>query len=155
MRKDEIGAIFCICFGLFYLIASLKYDTGSITNPQPGFFPRIIGLLIVICSFSVLFSSLRNKKQKDKLNVIWEGLNLKNILSTMIIIVSITLYLLILNYVGFLFSSPVLIFLLAWVMGGKNWIINIVLGIVSSGLIYWLFWIVMRIYIPQGSLWGK
>lgn len=155
MRKDDISAILNIGFGLFYLIYSLKYNAGSIDNPQLGFFPRIIGIVMVFFSLMFLLFCIRKRGQKDKLHVIWEGLNVKNILSATIVIGSLSLYLIILNYVGFLLASSVLVFFLAWAMGGNSWIVNIILGRVSSGLIYWIFWTIMRVPIPLGSLWGK
>lgn len=155
MRKDDISAIVNICVALFYLIYSLKYNAGSIDNPQIGFFPRIIGIVMVFCGLVFLLSCLRRREQKDKLHVILEGLNGKNIISAVIVIGSLSIYLMILNSVGFLFASPVLVFLLAWVMGGNSWIGNIILSIVSSVLAYWIFWTIMRVPIPLGSLWGK
>lgn len=73
MTKNDISAIFNLSVGLLYLIFSMKYNPGDITNPQPGFFPRIIGMIVVSCSLLLLLSSLRRREQKDKLNVIWEG----------------------------------------------------------------------------------
>lgn len=155
MRKDDISAITNISVGLFYLIYSLKYNAGSIGNPQLGFFPRIIGIIMLFCSLIFLLFCLHKRRQKDKLHVIWEGLNAKNIISAAMVIVSLSLYLIILKYVGFLLASSVLVFFLAWVMGGNSWIGNIILAIVSSGLSYWIFWTIMRVPIPLGSLWIK
>lgn len=155
MTKDEVSAIFIISIGGFYLIYSLDYNTGSLANPQHGFFPRIIGIALVASNLVLLLSSLFKRKQKDKLSTIWEGIDPKNIVSALMVIGSLSLYLLVINYVGFLVASPALVFFLAWVMGGKKWIYNIILGVVTGGLLYWIFWIMMRVPIPLGSLWGK
>lgn len=154
MIKDVISSIFLLCLGLFYLILSLKYHAGDLANPQPGFLPRIVGLVIVSFSLMLLISSLRDQKKKEKLNSLWQGLDRKNCLSAMMAIGSIIVYLLIVNYVGFPLASAALVWFLGWMMGGTNQILIIILGIVSSGLTYWLFWIIMRVPIPLGSLWG-
>lgn len=153
--KDVIGAIFCCCIGLFYLISSLKYSSGTIDNPGPAFLPIILGYLMLFLSGLLLLLSLRKRKNGSRLAEIWEGLNVRNIFSAAMVVAGVTVYLLSINYVGFLFASPVLVFFLAWVMGGNRWVVNIILGIVSAGFAYWLFWIVMRVPIPLGSLWGK
>jgi len=155
MMKDLISALFYSCFGLFYLISSFKYDVGTAMTPGPGLFPRIIGFIMLLCGFLLIFSSLYNRKEKEKLSATWDGLSGKNLVSAMLVIGSVTFYLLVINYVGFLIASSILVLFLAWVMGGRNWLFNVTLGIVSSGLTYWLFWVIMRVPIPQGSLWGK
>jgi putative tricarboxylic transport membrane protein len=155
MKRDEVGAIFFICLGLFYVIISMKYDMGTFHNPQPGFLPRAMGVIMVFLSTLVLVKSLRRRKQETGLSEVWEGFGFKNILFAIAIIVCVVIYLLALNTLGFLFLSPFLVFVIAWMMGGKSWIINAVLGIVTSGLIYWTFWIIMRVPIPLGSFWQK
>ncbi len=155
MKKEECGAIFFLCFGLFYLFASMIYDMGSLHNPQPGFFPRIMGCVMIFLSLAILTSALRKRKQAEKLSTIWEGFSRRNILSAIVIVSSVTLYLLGLNTFGFLFLSPFLMFVLAYAMGGTSWIVNIILAVGTSGLIYWVFWILMRAPIPLGSLWGR
>ncbi len=155
MKRDEAGAIFFICLGLFYTLISMKHDMGTIDNPQPGFFPRVMGILMVLLSTLVLVGSFRRRKQDKGLSVVWKEFDIKNIFFAVAIILCVVLYLLAMNTLGFLFLSPFLVFVIAWMMGGKSWVINAVMGIVTSGLIYWTFWIIMRVPIPLGSFWGK
>ena len=54
--------------------------------------------------------------------------------------------------VGFLLSSPPLVFALACIMGGENFVVNAFISIIASALIYWIFWIIMRIPIPIGTI---
>lgn len=153
--KDVAGAIFFVCTGVFYLISSLKYDAGTLKNPGPAFLPRIIGYIMMFFSLLLLILSLYKRKKSDKLVKIWEGLNKRNIFSGVMVVGGVTVYLFSINYVGFIVASSVLVFFLAWVMGGNRWGINILLGIISAGFSYWLFWIIMRVPIPLGSLWGR
>jgi putative tricarboxylic transport membrane protein len=155
MGRDVFSAIIYTGFGLFYLASSLKYSAGTLANPGPGLFPKIIAIVMFLCGLALLKSSLRGGEKKERLSSVWEGLSTRNITSFMMVIGSVALYLVILNSVGFLLSSALLVLSLAWAMGGGNLFYSIVLGIVSSGLTYWLFWVIMRVPIPQGSLWGR
>lgn len=155
MKRDAVGAIFFICVGLFFVIVSMQYDMGTIHNPQLGFFPRVMGIIMVFLSSLVLAGSLRKRKQERGLSAVWEGFGIKNTFSAIAIIVCVVVYLLALETLGFLFLSPILVFVVARIMGGKSWVINAVMGIVSGGLIYWTFWVIMRVPIPLGSLWGR
>ncbi len=155
MVKDIISSIFLLCVGMIYLILSTSYYAGSLANPQSGFLPRIVGLIIVCFSSILLISSLRDRKKRDKINSLWKGLDKKTSLSALMALGSIIVYLLIIDYVGFPIASAALVWFLGWMMGGSRQILNIILGVVSSGLTYWLFWILMRVPIPLGSLWGR
>lgn len=155
MVKDIISSIFLLCVGMIYLILSASYYAGSLANPQSGFLPRIVGLIIVCFSSILLISSLRDRKKRDKINSLWNGLDKKTSLSALMAFGSIIVYLLIIDYVGFPIASAALVWFLGWMMGGSRQILNIILGVVSSGLTYWLFWILMRVPIPLGSLWGR
>jgi hypothetical protein len=155
MKKIYIETLFLIGLGVFYLILSLDFSMGSIAYPEPGFFPRVIAILTIICSALHLLLSIRARNQNVNINVIWEGVSLENIPSTASILAIVILYLLILNFVGFLAASLPFMLFLARLMGGKNWISNAVLAIVSSIGTYWLFWIMMRVPIPLGVVWGN
>jgi putative tricarboxylic transport membrane protein len=151
MKKDECGTIFFLALGLFYLILSFDYNAGTMANPQEGFFPILTGVLMVFFSAWALFSSLKNRSKSESLSAVWSKLDLRNLFSVLMVLGCVSLYLVILNYVGFLLSSPPLLFTLTWIMGGKNLIVNAVISIVTSALIYWAFWIIMRIPIPIGT----
>jgi len=154
MVKDSISSIFLLCVGVIYLVLSTSYQAGSMANPQSGFLPRIIGLIIVCFSLFLLISSLRRPDKKEKLNSLWKGLDKKTSISALMALGSIIVYLLIIEKVGFSIASAALVWFLGWMMGGSKQVLNIILGIVSSALAYWLFWVLMRVPIPLGSLWG-
>ena len=151
--KDVVSAGFFLGSGLIYLFYSWEYEAGAADNPGAGLFPRIIGFILVLSSLLLLLRSLRNRTGKDKMGTLWQELSAGKILSAVSVVGSVVLYLIVLNTVGFLLASPFLVFSLARIMGGSNWWANLILGVVSSGVIYWLFWIIMRVPIPTG-FWG-
>jgi hypothetical protein len=152
--KDIASSIFCLILGLFYLIYSLEYPAGNVANMQPGFFPRLIGMVVIGLSGGAFLSSLK-QWGRTKPTALWEGLQWKNLVSAAMAIAGIVLYLVFLNAIGFLAASFLLVFSLARIMGGRSWILNALSGAVTSGLMYWAFWIVMRVPLPLGTLWER
>ena len=152
MKKDECGAIFFLALGLFYLIVSCQYNVGTLGEPREGFFPIVMGGFMVLLSAWVLLSSLKKRAEKENLREIWEKLDLRKVLSAALVLGCVSVYLVILEPVGFLLSSPPLLFALAWIMGGKNLVVNGIIGVVTSVVIYWTFWILMRVPIPLGMI---
>jgi putative tricarboxylic transport membrane protein len=153
--KDVISAGFLIGIGLFYFIYSWEYEGGALDNPGPGFFPRIIGLIFIFSNSLQLLLSFRKRTEKNRLSTLLQDLQVRRILLAGMMVGVVITYLIVLNTVGFLMASPFFVFSLAWVMGGRNWMANLVLGAVSSGIIYWLFWTIMRVPIPAGFLGGR
>ena len=152
--RDVVSAIFLTALGLFYLMSSLQYQAGDVGNPGSGFFPRMIGFVTLCCSVLYLVISLR-KRKAEEISVLWEGIDIRRVLLAGIVLGCVVVYLLILDFVGFLVASSILIFFLARVMGGNKWVHNAILGIVSSGSMYWFFWMIMKVPIPLGSLWRR
>ena len=151
--KNFIGAIVLLCLGLFYLFASLPYERGSMRNPGPGLFPIFIAIALIGCGGLLMVTSIIGEKKGEKLNEIWKGLAPRNISSAAMMVGGIILYLFIIDALGFLLSSAMLMIFLAWLMGGRRRIINMAVGLVSVGILYWLFWVIMRVPLPQGTLW--
>jgi len=69
MRRRErealtqiIGFLVLIVVGVGYLGLNTRYALGSLTDPGPGIFPLVAGLLVVVLSSWNLFQSLRSPK---------------------------------------------------------------------------------------------
>jgi putative tricarboxylic transport membrane protein len=155
MKKDECGAIFFLALGLFYLVISLSYNVGTMGNPREGFFPIMTGGSMVLFASWALLSSLKKRSEKESVSGVWNKFDLKKILSAVMVLGCVSVYLVILDTVGFLLSSPPLLFALAWIMGGKNLVANGIMGILTSVAIYWIFWVIMRVPIPLGIIFPK
>ncbi len=151
--KDVVSAGFLLGIGFIYLFYSWQYEAGTADNPGAGLFPRIIGLILTLSSLLLLLRSLRHRTEKNKMGTLWQELSAGKLVSAISVVGSVVLYLIVLNTAGFLLASPFLVFFLARIMGGSHWMANLILGVVSSGVIYWLFWIIMRVPIPPG-FWG-
>ena len=52
--QDLISGIFWLIVGLLCSIWGISYPIGHIINPGPGFFPLVVGILLVFFSFILL-----------------------------------------------------------------------------------------------------
>jgi len=159
--RDAISAVFFTLLGLFYYTSSWQYDlninVGGIEKPGPGLLPRGLAIAIVLCSLVILIASLlrsRNTKEK-RFKAVCEdmGLQKQNLIPSILVILGIVVYLLLINFTGYLLTSIALIMFMSWVMGERKWWANGLLGLGSGLFTYWLFWIVMRVPLPMGTLW--
>ncbi len=161
--KDMVSSLICTVVGLFYLGYSLQYDyyyyVSGTVKPGPGQFPRIIALLIIAFSLFIFFSSWVRKKKEhgETVGEAWGKLevtkrNLNCAVSTLLLI---GLYIIVIDWLGFLTCSIALLILLSRLMGEKRWGANIVLGVASGLVAYVIFWVVMRIPLPMGHLFAR
>lgn len=155
ITKDLASALVLALLGFAYLIWSFDYDVGTANTPGAGLFPRLLGIAMALCGLLLVAFSLSTRGRKEEAGFPSDAHSRSNLFSALLVIVNIVSYLLIIQYVGFLVASSLLVFFLAWLMGGRSWIANIVLSVASTGLAYWLFWVMMRVPIPSGSLWVK
>ncbi|NOL50096.1 tripartite tricarboxylate transporter TctB family protein [Pelistega europaea] len=97
------GLMFMALGAGFALIAQAKYSMGTAARMGPGYFPFILGVLLVILGAIVALSALRGEHnhEHDVRHFDWDIL--------ILVIGSISLFALMLNYVGIYLSIVILI----------------------------------------------
>lgn len=154
MTSNLFASSVTTVIGLVYLITALKYNPGSLSNPGPGLFPRILGSTFLLCSLILLFASWRNRDDiANSLSKLFTAAEKRNMPKLVASIISVAAYILLVDYAGFLITSSVFVAVFGYLMGGRNWLRNIILGIGTGLSFYWLFWVVMRVPLPLGK-WG-
>lgn len=52
--KDILAGSVFICFGLFFAVVSLTYEVGSPLNMGPGYFPLVLGGVLVVLGIVII-----------------------------------------------------------------------------------------------------
>ena len=61
-------------------------------------------------------------------------------------------YVFVIEIIGMLLSTFIAVALIALALGNKNWLTILLLSLITSGLIWSFFSILLRVYFPEGSL---
>ena len=64
--RDIISSSLCIVVAILFCIGGLEYGLGSFSNPAPGLYPFILGLIFIALSMALLFPSLKKKQDTIK-----------------------------------------------------------------------------------------
>lgn len=120
---------------LFLMVFSYKLGLGRLSSPGSGLMPFLIGAFLFLLSLYDLISNLFGKGPKDI--VLEEGKQV-NFQKLVIVIVSLTLYGLLLEKLGFLVITFLLLFFLFWGLGTKR-ISAIVASVLSILVTYFVF----------------
>lgn len=134
-----------VLFGIFILINSLNMPNMPL-GLGPGDFPEIVSVGLIICGIILAVQSLRSLEKPKK---IYAKESLKDIL---VIIFLSLLYVYLVSYIGFLYLTPFLMFVTMYLFGYRKIPYAIAISIVFTLLVYYIFYGIFKVPLPQFSL---
>ena len=150
-RETKIASgliVFCL-FNYFYLIPSQVINQGSVPT-----YPFIVNTLILLSSVGYFFQSIfqntiketDNQKNKDAQK------KQKNAQRAIVIIILIGIWVLALDYIGFLLSTIIFLAGSIIVCGSRNYIKVAIISILFPLFMYFLFRGELKTTLPEGVL---
>ena len=149
MKRFEIIAAAALAgFAGYILFESTRLRIGSFRVPQTGFFPRVLGFLLVLLTLIELLRALRQPESANaSAKIASEGwFRIGAILATMIG------FALVLERLGFLLATFILMVLLLRAIEAPRWSKVIIVALVTSLLSYGLFAWLLGVPLPAGVL---
>lgn len=133
--KDKImglsGGIFVFFIAAVFFISSLDLPYSSELGPGPGFWPLWLSGLLLILSLCYIYSVWKGKDSAE------EAPDRKAQKEMVIILGSMSLYVVLLPILGFNLSSMLFLFVL--LRKGYNWYVSLGISAVASVLLFLLF----------------
>jgi putative tricarboxylic transport membrane protein len=164
MKQDKvIGIILTIFAAIMYhqttlLPPALFGDIGA------AFVPKIWFTILGICGVSLIVTGfVRDKKNKasgtDETDVDPLSVRIREFFIHYRFVISgfiiFFLYILLMNYIGYLYSTLLFMPILMWILGPKTAKAAVITALTSvgvTGIIYWGFVKVLKVFLPSGSL---
>ena len=72
--KDSLAGLAFVAFGLFFAIAALTYDVGSTLRMGPGYFPLVLGGLLVVLGGVIIVKGFVDGEGGEVGDVPWRAL---------------------------------------------------------------------------------
>lgn len=133
--------VFLLAFGIFWQGRGLSI--GSLHAPGAGFFPALIAAVLVVLSLCLV---IRGGKREDE----EDAVSATSIIRMLMVFVALVGYFLLLEYLGFVIVSFLLmLFLFLWV-GRQKWYIAFLSAVLCIALAYVLFEILLKSNLPRG-----
>lgn len=152
--KDLASGLFLLAFGGLLASQSVPLSLWTRGGPEAGFFPFIIALLIIAFSLVVIGYSLGfSEAQKDEKKLEAEGEDPTGLLRVLAYAILMLAYGLLVETLGFLITSAVLLLLILKLLERQNWKRTIVVGLSSILIGYFLFKHLLGVPLPAG--WQK
>ena len=146
-NNDQRSSLFWLVIGLAIAFYSRKYNLGTLSSPGPGFLPFLSGAAMALLALVVFFQQIPGKK--DTLKSLWAN---KKWLAVPIVMASLILYAVSLNFLGFIVDTFILTAFLLRVMEPLSW------GKVAAGATgatlgsYAVFHLWLEAQLPAGFL---
>jgi putative tricarboxylic transport membrane protein len=146
-RYDLISSSICFIFGLSIVLYAPEFDLGSLMAPGSGFMPFLSGLLISGFSAIMFLSALFDRSSAGE--KVWTGVKFQKLI---IIILGLLLFAALIETLGFIVCSFLLMLMATHYAGSQTWLITILVSILSSVGSYVLFAVWLSVPLPKGIL---
>ncbi len=148
-KAEIIWALIFIAFGavFYYLTLDLRPSAG----PDVGgaFYPRLLVYGTFILSLKLLYNALKKDKEESEELFDFEDGGFRDVI--LVIILSF-IYLYLLKIIGFLLLTPVYLFLLLTIIEAKNFAYRIVISILTTAVVMYVFQNFLNVPFPAGIL---
>lgn len=145
MRKsgDIVVGLFFLAIGIVFMIGAIKLQVGVPTEPRPGFFPFIDGIILIVLSALFLFQAWGGRAGESHAFGKMGG--------PALVVLTLILYVATLETLGYVITTTILSAIVLKVMETKPRIlvlVSLILAVVS----YLLFDRLLGVTLPSGLL---
>jgi putative tricarboxylic transport membrane protein len=148
MRKYDLTIrFFWLALGLFVVIYSYTLGLGKLIDPGPGLLPFLLGMIFLILS-SVRFVTVIRLREAEETGEEKKKVEYWRII---LIVVALLIWAFVLESLGFLIATFILMTLLYHAAGFKKWYVSIFWGLITVLVTYFVF-TYLGVRFPPGIL---
>jgi putative tricarboxylic transport membrane protein len=148
-RADRISGIFWLVFSLFVSYQSYLLGLGTLHQPGPGFLFFWTAIVVAVLSLMTVLRSFRKAAEEVKGKAIFGKGNLKK---TVLVLISILVYGLLMERLGFLIVTLLFFVFLLGVVERKRWSLTLLVSLIVTGSAYLVFEVWLQSQLPKGIL---
>jgi len=148
-KYNIITSIFLILVGAYVIQYSKRFDEFVNGAPGPGFWPRMLGGLLIVVSCLLILTTVFTKKEMAAHLLDFKSRGFKQVVKLFAVLI---LFGFGLNFIGFLPSSLIFVALVMYVMGVKNPVKIGITGVAITLSIYVIFAVALGLILPKGVL---
>ena len=144
-RSKIIVSCGWILLALYVGIESFKLGLGTFHSPEPGFMPFLVGTIIGLLGFIILFSEWKHSKAEIEWKAVqWGKIGM--------ILMGIMIYAALLQTLGYLLTTFLIMGLFFKIFGLQRWTLMILYSFLATLAIYLIFDVWLQCQFPKGFL---
>lgn len=143
--RDISTGIVLIGIALFGYLTANQFS-GSDAPYGPDFFPKLVLILLGVCSLVLFVKGIMDMKTKQRVSRLQldKGLIVSIVLYVILLIVYINLFFV----TGFIISTIIFLLIGQYLFGVRKWLRLIVIAIIVPFILYYLFTVLFNIPLP-------
>ncbi|MFM9847828.1 MAG: tripartite tricarboxylate transporter TctB family protein [Hyphomicrobiaceae bacterium] len=144
MRVEKALNLLWIVLGLAIASLSSRYTLIDTAGPGGGFLPLATGLIIAVCGLFLMFSSVDAESENWPAVSVW--------LRMAAIVAGLAAIAIVMPYLGFILTVVPVMILLMQAVERQSWMTVLLVSIVSTFAVYFLFTRLLGTALPRGLL---
>ena len=143
---DQVVTLGLTILGLAIAIGGVRLKVGSISVPEPGFFPFLAGAVVATLALCRLVALGLQKKpstvSNESAGAVWKAVALA---------AALAVYTLILDQLGFILATSLLAVAVMRIARPQSWVSTIAISVTLSVACYYLFNVLLKVSLPPGA----
>ncbi len=145
-----MSGAFWLIFSILVAGESYRLGLGNFRGPGSGFLPFVASLVLGVLSLCLMVQAINRKGEEREVHEAWSQRgNWEKIVYTL---AALLLYLFLLEKLGFLFCTFLLVVFLLRIIETQRWPVVIVTAFLATLFCYILFQVWLKIQLPSGIL---
>ena len=151
-KKDFASGLALLVLGFFLAFQSIRLPLWGASGPEAGFYPLTIAVIIVSLSLFLVLKSGILTRPRGEAERVEQGRDQIHLHKVFAYLVLVLLYGILVEKVGFLITSVLLLFLILKFVERQSWKATLVVGVASIVISYTLFVYFLQVPLPRGFL---
>ncbi|MGB9840348.1 tripartite tricarboxylate transporter TctB family protein [Thermovenabulum sp.] len=150
MKKDMVTGLSAIILGLLYTYKALSLPKASIGNPMaPLYFPLSLGVLMVLMGVIGILTEMGKKINLEDKKEIKEEKDKSYVKLIAGTVIASIIYTVLFDKIGFIISTVLFLSFILFMVNGKDkWITNILVSVLFSFSVWYVFEKLINISLP-------
>ena len=147
--RDQWSALFWLAVAGLVGAASFQMGVGTLRVPGPGLLPLLAAVFVAVLALLLLVQATLKREAGEKIAGLWAGANARPAVT---VSVTLLLYGLLLERLGFLIATFGLMLVLYSVLGKTRFWVRAVTALATVLITYILFYKWLEVELPMGLL---
>lgn len=148
-KEDRVSGLIWLILGIVFCVGAIKLNVGNLRDPGPGFLPLLVGTLLVVLGLILIFYPLSSELRERKNGEVQKS-NWRTFLIPLLTLFILFGYTLLLEYLGFLFTTFLFLFFLFKLGEPKRWLMPLIFSVSTVIFSYLIFDVWLQCQLPRG-----